>query len=171
MANNIITPDDGFLVKDLRFDPVNTTTHEPVTLIVPGDHEKIATGMHPEILTFLGENPRPKNITRIIVTALGAYDAYGSNVNGDGFHEKDLLHVPTDIWLGSKKYSEPMYRTFVDFARIYSNHRNRLHDHAYGVIPHSIYNREMKRVENILDIFEDDPGGADIIQNQQKELK
>lgn len=113
--------------------------------------------MHPEILTFLGESPRPKNVTRIIVTALGAYDAYGSNVNGDGFHEKNLLSVPNDIRLGSKKYTEPMYRTFVDFARLYKNHRNKLHDHAYGVIPHSIYNREMKRVENVLDIFQDDP--------------
>lgn len=171
MANNIITPDDGFLVKDLRFDPVSTTTHEPVTLIVPGDHEKIATGMHPEILTFLGENSRPKNVTRIIVTALGAYEAYGSNVNGDGFHEKNLLKTPHDIWLGSKKYTEPMYRTFVDFARLYKNHRNKLHDHAYGVIPHSIYNREMKRVENVLDIFPDDPGNARYYAGSTEEIE
>ena len=159
------------MVKWLSYEPLHKAGGEPVIIQVPNDFQKIASQIHPEIQTFVADNPTPKNTQRIIVTALGAFDGYGSNVNGDGFYEKDLLKTPKNIYLGKNKYQKPMFKTFIDFARLYKMHRNKMHNHAYGEIPFNIYNKGMKRVENLLDIYEDDPGNADVLKTIKKGVR
>ena len=145
------------MVKWLNYEPLHKRSGEPVTIQIPDDFEKVANQIHPEVLSWSAENPVPRNTTRILATALGAFDGYGSNVNGDGFYEKDLLKIPKDVYHGRSLYNKPMYSTFIDFARLYKMHRNKMHNHAYGEIPHNIYNRGMKSFENILDLYQDDP--------------
>lgn len=140
------------LVKRLNFASTDKTG-EPVVRIIPGDHLKMAHQMHPDMATWLGENDRPADVLRVLVTALGAFEGYGANLNGDGFHEKHLCAVPDNVYLQAQPYEKPIYRTFEDFARLYRSHQNRPHNRAYGNIPFTLYNRKMRRVEAIIDII------------------
>jgi len=149
-------------VKYLSFDSINRTG-EPATLIVPSDHEKVAAEIHPEMMRFIADHPRPRGVIRIIATSLGAREGYGANNNGDGFHEEHLLRVPHGIYLGSKPYNYPMYRTFIEFSKLFKRHQNKPHNRVYGVIPHVIYNHKMRRVEVLLDIFEGDSGDPETL--------
>jgi len=64
--------------------------------------------------------------------ALGTTEHYGANRNGDGFKEA-----------ACRTY----HPTFVKFARWYRNHANKDPQKSYGVIKHSNFNDEMKRIE------------------------
>lgn len=72
--------------------------------------------------------------------ALGAYEAYGPNRNGDGFKEA-----------ACKRYHD----TFVKFARAYRNHKNRDPQLSYGLVKLSAYNPAMRRVELLLSLNKD----------------
>lgn len=66
--------------------------------------------------------------------ALGAYEAYGPNRNGDAFDEATC---------------RACHPTFVKFAKFFRNHRNKSeqgHPH-FGIIKASAYNDAMRRVE------------------------
>jgi hypothetical protein len=69
--------------------------------------------------------------------ALGAFEHYGLNRNGDGF---------------TKKACKDYHPTFVKFARFFRNHKNKPekgHPH-FGIIKASAWNEPMKRVELIV---------------------
>ncbi len=69
--------------------------------------------------------------------ALGAYEHYGLNRNGDGF---------------TKQACEDYHPTFVKFARFFRNHKNKPErgDPHFGIIKASAWNDVMKRVELIV---------------------
>lgn len=69
------------------------------------------------------------------VIAMGSTEGYGPNRNADGFKEASL-----------RKYAQ----TFVKFARIYQNHKNKDPDKSYGVVKMAMYNDAMRRVELLL---------------------
>jgi len=64
--------------------------------------------------------------------ALGTTEHYGPNRNGDGFKEA-----------ACRTY----HPTFVKFARWYRNHANKDPQKSYGIVKHSDFNDEMKRIE------------------------
>jgi hypothetical protein len=64
--------------------------------------------------------------------ALGTTEHYGPNRNGDGFKEA-----------ACREY----HPTFVKHARWYRNHANKDPQKSYGLIKHSDFNNEMKRIE------------------------
>jgi hypothetical protein len=66
--------------------------------------------------------------------AMGSYEGWGANRNGDGFREKVL------------KETHP---TFVKFAKFFRNHKNKSAkgDPHYGTVKASAYNDKMQRVE------------------------
>lgn len=64
--------------------------------------------------------------------ALGAWEAYGANRNGDAFRESAL-----------KRY----HSTFEKHAYFYRNHKNRDPKRSYGIVKCSVYNPVMRRVE------------------------
>lgn len=73
----------------------------------------------------------------IHLIALGAYETYGANRNGDAFSERVC-----------KNY----HPTFVKFARYFNNHKNKPakgHPH-FGLVKASAWNDKMKRVELVL---------------------
>jgi len=82
--------------------------------------------------------PRP-NSHYFLSTALGAYDYWGANNNGDGFEESELDKEAEDVG----------HRSFVKHARVYQHHRNKDPNRAMGCIKLSSYNRRMHRVELI----------------------
>jgi len=69
----------------------------------------------------------------IHVVALGAYEAWGPNKNGDAFTEKAC---------------EEYHHTFVTTpARYYKHHKNKDPKISFGKVAYSCYNKGMKRVE------------------------
>lgn len=68
------------------------------------------------------------------IIALGAYEAYGPNRNGDAFDERNC---------------RDHHDTFTKHARYYRNHKNKPHlGHPhYGIVKASAYNEQMKWVE------------------------
>lgn len=82
--------------------------------------------------------PQP-NSHYFLSTALGAYDYWGSNNNGDAFEESELTKESEDIG----------YRSFVKHGRVYQHHRNKDPNRAMGAIKLSSFNGRMHRVELI----------------------
>lgn len=66
------------------------------------------------------------------VTALGAYERYGANRNGDGFEKA-----------ACRKYHD----TFVKHGSVFRHHRNKDRRKALGSIKASAYNEAMDRIE------------------------
>lgn len=64
--------------------------------------------------------------------ALGAFEKFGSNRNGDAFHE--------DV---CKQY----HHTFEKFAKFYRSHKNKNPEISYGVVKASAYNPAMQWIE------------------------
>ena len=75
----------------------------------------------------------------LLDTALGSYEYWGANNNGDGFYEADLCSDSDDHG----------YRSFMKHAHVFQHHRNKDPSKAMGKIVLATYNRAMRRVELI----------------------
>lgn len=75
-------------------------------------------------------------------TALGAYEAWGCNNNGDAFYEEDLVKESEDVG----------YRSFQKHAHVFEHHKNKDPNVALGKIVLATYNRKMRRVELIEEV-------------------
>ena len=133
-----------------------TKTDQGVFAYVLGQDEqhltKTAAEYHPEIAAYINGAKKMVGKTQILLTALGAYEYWGPNVNSDGFHENDLA------------YPGPEYgfKTFETMAKVYKHHQNKFgKDPHYGDVVLSIYNPKSHRVELIVAI--DNIAGKDII--------
>lgn len=102
--------------------------------------EKTASEYHPTIAAYINAAKPLKGKTQLLLTALGAGEWWGDNVNGDYFPEKSLAHEGRDYG----------YKTFEYFAKIYKHHVNKDPQAAYGDIALSVYNPIFHRVELIV---------------------
>lgn len=136
---------DGIL-KILDFDPYNKAGQAVVLPVRDDFVKKASVDLHPEILSFLSKNNVPDSLVRVVISALGAYDAYGPNKNGDAFYQEDLLGVAPEF------KNVPMYRTYEQMGKAFRDHRNSDTDKAYGKVVLAVYNPVMRRVEIVCDI-------------------
>lgn len=115
-----------------------------ISVVRPEDSEtflKTAQALHPKIQKYVAAlKPDPQKVY-VMVIALGASEYYGQNINGDIFPEAALLHEGEDYG----------YRTFLN-GHAFRHHQNKDPNAAFGMIPVSIWNNEMKRVELILEL-------------------
>lgn len=112
--------------------------------------------LHPTIRKFIqGVKSSPEGIY-VLVSALGAGEYWGSNVNGDLFPEAALIHSPPE-WetlsvdkmneIGKTwKYGFP---TFMN-AYPYKHHVNKDPSRAFGEVSLAVWNPEMHRVELVV---------------------
>ena len=70
--------------------------------------------------------------TPVHLLAVGAFEGYSANRNGDAFRERGL---------------QRHHDTFRKYAKVYRNHAHMDPRKSYGVVKLSIYNPEMRRVE------------------------
>jgi hypothetical protein len=108
--------------------------------------EKTAAAYHPTISAYINNAKTIKGKTQILLTALGAYEYWGANVNGDAFFETALAHEGQDYG----------YKTFETYA-----HVNKDPNAAYGDVSLSVYNPVFHRVELI--VLLDNAKAADIV--------
>lgn len=104
--------------------------------------EKHACEYNPTIAAYINSAKPIKGKTQILLTALGAYEYWSYNSNGDAFPETALA------------YSGPEYghKTFEEHAKIYKYHVNKDPAAAFGDVILSVYNPRYHRVELIVSL-------------------
>lgn len=100
--------------------------------------EKTAATLSPEIQRFIAEHIQsdPRYVY-ILVSALGAGEIWGPNVNGDYFREEDII---------------ASHKTFELFGNVFLHHQNKDPNNNSGKILFSHWNPRMHRVELIVRI-------------------
>ena len=105
--------------------------------------EKTAAEYHPTIGAYINDARPINGVTQILLTALGAGEWWGNNVNGDYFREIMLAHE-------GENYG---YRTFKTMAKVYKHHLNKPDKHPnYGDVLLTVYNPVYHRVELIVGV-------------------
>lgn len=119
-----------------------------VQVFQPGNLEKAASffGMGrpsapllPEVEQYLGAIKKDPNKIHVLVNALGAGEYWASNINGDYFPERALIH----------KGQEYGYETFYN-AFPYKHHVNKDPEKSFGRVELAVWNDAMKRVELVV---------------------
>jgi inorganic pyrophosphatase len=119
------------------------------------------SNLHPAVREFV-KSGAAKNSDKgvyVLVSALGASEYWGSNVNGDDFPEAALIHSPkdwekllvTDVEEARKvgQSWEYGYPTFMG-AHPYKHHVNKDPSRAFGRVELAVWNPKMKRVELVV---------------------
>ena len=153
------------------------------TLIHSNTMEKVAGECHtPESLTKVIETlkPRPEGVY-VLLNALGAYEYWGVNRNGDAFPEWSLKSQcpPADVknYIDKVNCEKPGFNfsppptdkygtcTFVTDAKVYQMHANKDPLKSIGDVVAAAYNDYMHRSELIAFIYEArDKGTVDAIR-------
>lgn len=107
-------------------------------------------------------SPQPGK-TIVLVLALGAYETYGLNRNGDGFNEHPYRsgHKPTcghpecekgtaDGWVARGELLTEHYKSFEQHGKIYRHHQNKDPAKSCGDVLKAFWNPQMHRVELLL---------------------
>jgi len=120
------------------------------------DHQYLtktaSANFHPEIQRYIDSAIPITGKTQLLLTALGAGEFYGSNVNGDFFPMMALKHEGADYG----------HKTFEMYAKAYKHHVNKDPAKSYGDVALSVWNDKMKRVELI--IIVDNAKAPDIVE-------
>lgn len=107
--------------------------------------EKTASkDFHPEIADYISQAKPIPGVVQVLLTALGAGEFWGSNVNGDYFPQAALQYNGTEYG----------HKTFETMAHVYKHHINKDPAKSYGKVILSVWNERMKRVELIVTIEE-----------------
>jgi hypothetical protein len=153
------------IIKQVQFKGVDSQGNvlcQPILFDSRGCLEKTASAiemrskLHPRVQDFVRNIiPTPAGIY-ILVNALGAGEYWGSNVNGDFFPEKSLIHAPSN-W--EQLPFEEMRRigkawdygfpTFMN-AFPYKHHMNKDPSRAFGRVELAVWNPQMHRVELVI---------------------
>lgn len=169
----IVLPDDfsGGLVKVCSWDPFykDGLTQVPHVRKLATDRLNSKEGVFAKIAklqskdtaelvqAFLDSYPVKLGHTYFLDTALGAYEGWGANNNGDAFLEEDLL-------LESEDHG---YKSFRKHAHVFRHHQNKDPLASIGKIVLATYNHAMRRVELIEEV--DNLKAADLLQKWDDE--
>lgn len=103
---------------------------------------KIAANYHPEVQKYISNAKPIGNLVQVLLTALGAYEFWGQNVNGDRFRKGPLSNPGADYG----------YKTFMTNANYFTHHVNKDPNLAKGKVLAAVWNDKSKRVELIVGI-------------------
>ena len=107
--------------------------------------------------------PKP-GTSIVLVLALGAYETYDLNRNGDGFNEFPYKNSikPTcgccssdGAWVTQQEVLPNHYKSFEEHGKIYRHHQNKDPLKACGDVLKSFWNPQMHRVELLLGLRND----------------
>ena len=112
--------------------------------------------LHPKIADFVKTVRPSKHGIYVLVNAMGAGEIWGSNINGDHFPERELIHAPSD-WEGLSVHDmrrvgkdwEYGFPTFMG-AHPYKHHVNKDPSRAFGRVDVAAWNPKMRRVELVV---------------------
>lgn len=109
----------------------------------------------------------------VLVLAMGAYETYGLNRNGDGFNEHPYRvgFKPTcghrqcessEGWVKRGELLTDHYKSFEEFGKIYRHHQNKDPSKSSGDVIKAFWNPQMHRVELLLGL--DNSKAADLVE-------
>lgn len=100
----------------------------------------------------------------LLVNAMGAFETYDDNRNGDGFtareHKRGVRascgHAKCQdvAWVPEADSLVNHYKSFEKFGRIYKHHANSDPEKSFGTVMKALWNPRMQRVELVLDFDE-----------------
>jgi len=100
--------------------------------------DKVAAPFLPAVREYIDRLKPDANSIYALVNALGAYEYWSSNTNGDAFEEEMLIHRGP-VW---------GYETFQIYARPFMHHANKQPNaRAFGSVELSAWNPNMHRIE------------------------
>jgi len=150
--------------KLLHYPGADPVTGQPFLQVVsPGSLEKTADGetLCPEMQAFISQLQPEEGHTYVLNNALGSFEYYGANINGDSFPEEALLNghealiaVPCTDIEGRVAVAQTIpygYPTFYT-ASIYTHHVNKNPEKTLGRIIMVAWNARMHRVEVLFDL-------------------
>jgi hypothetical protein len=112
--------------------------------------------LHPRVRDFIGAVRPTAGGIYVLVNAMGAGEYWGSNVNGDLFPEKSLLHAPPNWDKMSQEEQREIaktwgygYPTFMN-AHAFRHHVNKDSSRSFGTVELAVYNMKMHRVELVI---------------------
>jgi hypothetical protein len=148
MIHSLHPLDDGpGLVKLCQFPALDQHGNQLIEIFHHPDQlhhtymDKVAAPFLPEVRTYLDELKPDANSIYALVNALGAFEYWGANINGDAFEEEYLIHRGP-VW---------GYETFIHYARPYMHHANKgPNARAFGNVELSCWNPNMHRVELVV---------------------
>lgn len=120
------------------------------------------------------QNVRPQaGKSIVLVLAMGAYETYGLNRNGDGFNEHPYRtgfkptcgHTGCEApvaWVKRGELLTDHYKSFETHGKIYRHHQNKDPSKASGDVIKAFWNPQMHRVELLLGI--DNDKAPDLVQ-------
>jgi len=123
-----------------------------------------ASNYAPEIMKVILHMKRKPDRYYVVVNALGSYEIWGSNRNGDAFPEVGLAHKSLRTDMGTP--NDYGYKTFEYYAKFYKHHVNKDPKRSFGEIIFSHWNPVLHRVELIVAI--NTKSGADVIEALEK---
>lgn len=101
----------------------------------------------------------------VLVNALGAYEAYDDNRNGDAFPDRPVKvgeavrcghkSCQAGAWVAADEVLSKHYKTFEKFGGIYKHHVNKDPSKSLGKVLKAVWNPKMQRVELLLEIVND----------------
>lgn len=114
----------------------------------------------PEIMEAIVALKRDPQYYYVVINALGSYEIWGANRNGDAFPRAALSHYSLRTDMGTKE--DYGYKTFEYYAHLYTHHVNKDPNKGFGKVFFSSWNPRIERVELIVGI--DKLRGADMIE-------
>jgi hypothetical protein len=101
----------------------------------------------------------------VLVNALGAYETYDDNRNGDAFPERPVhpgdaakcghKECQASAWISEDEVLSKHYLTFEKHGGIYKHHVNKDPSKSLGTVRKAFWNNKMQRVELLLEIVND----------------
>lgn len=88
----------------------------------------------------------------VYVLALGSWESYGENRNGDGFPEFPYREDATPPAIAPEDVLTQHYKTFETFGYNYRHHVNKDPEKAVGKVMKAFWNPTMHRVELLIDL-------------------
>lgn len=98
----------------------------------------------------------------VYMLALGAWERYGENRNGDGFNEFPYKETASPPWITQKDVLTAHYKTFEQYGHNYRHHVNKDPRKAVGKVLRAFWNPTMHRVELLVDL--DDAKAPDLAE-------
>lgn len=114
------------------------------------DMNKTASAYSPELMKIILGMKRREDRYYVVVNALGSYEVWGCNRNGDGFPEDGLTHKSLRTDMGTP--NDYGYKTFEYYARVYKHHVNKDPKRSFGEIIFAHWNPVLHRIELIVAI-------------------
>jgi hypothetical protein len=129
---------------------------------------KMASGSYsPELMKVILNMKRRDDRYYVVINALGSFEVWGNNRNGDDFPEVGLTHKSLRTDMGT--INDYGYKTFEYYARLYKHHVNKDPNNSFGEVIFAHWNSSIHRVELIVAINIDN--AKDIIDALDKGLQ